>query len=239
MTHRAPAILGVALVLALAGCDAVEPSEFVNQDRIYTDYQLHYDANEDVTEAQAIFRLGNSGGTLLELTGGSYVTVNDEGMARTGQAALHSLHYRRRVGGHIGHATFRFVDTESRAYENVIVLNRIDHPAGGLGTIDNDANYELRWQGPALAHGEEVVVRLYRASDHNPFDETELADFHTYEVGARSIVLRRGELSSLVPGEVTLVLERRVQGTLAERTTAGGRIAARYTAPKRRVQITD
>ena len=93
--------LMLALTLAAAGCGTSEDSDDVNQARIYTDYELFYNANEDVTHAIARFRFGGPFGTILELTGssGAGVTFNGQPLAYSGFWGGHHREYAGNVTG--------------------------------------------------------------------------------------------------------------------------------------------
>jgi hypothetical protein len=227
--------LGASLAAAalLAACDLVEPSENVNQDRIWTEYELHYDADADVSAARATFRFGGASGTLLELSDGSHVSANGQTLSRRTQPLTGITFYERAFAGRTPSATFEFVDLEGARYRNSVLLRDIAAPAA-IGPIDNDASYEVRWVGPPLAPNEEVGAVLYRV-----VGGASLALFTQRDAGATSIILDRGQLEHLAAGDATLVLERRNVGVLAEATDVGGRIQARYTAEPVRVEIRD
>ena len=230
--NRLRAALAAAAALLVAACDVLEPSENVNQDRIWTDYELHYDGDEDVTSARATFRFGGATGTLLELSGTSFVEANGHELAKRTQPITNVTYYEREFAGLTPSATFEFVDTEGASYVNEITVRPIGAPSGGVGPIDNDFSYELRWSGQPLAAGEEVGAVLYRI-----FGGVALAVFTQRDAGATSIILDRAQLQNLEPGEATLVLERRSAGALSEPTQAGGRITAIYTAVPIRVEV--
>jgi hypothetical protein len=220
--------------MALAACDAVEPSEYVNQNRIWTDYELRYDGSRDLTVATSTFRFGGSTGTLLELSGGSEVRVNGWPMAKIVQPITNLTYYERTFAGRLTSGSFLFVDTEGVAYENAIAPRFIGFPAGSLGPLDNDASYELYWEGPALGVGEDARLVLYRLEGG-----VDLAIFHQREYGARSIILDRGQLQHIEQGVVRMSLERTLSAVPAERTDAGGRITATYAAPDISIQIVE
>lgn len=234
MKNRVRSGLAAAAALLVAACDLVEPSENVNQARIWTDYELHYDANEDVTAARASFRFGGATGTMLELSGDSYVDANGQVLSKRTQPITNVTYYERSFAGLAPSATFEFVDTEGASYVNEIGLRSVGIPAGGVGPIDNDASYEVRWTGQPLAPGEEVGAVLYRILGGGA-----LAVFTQRDVGATSIILDRAQLQNVEPGDATLVLERRTSGVLQEPTDVGGRISARYTAAPVLVEVRD
>jgi hypothetical protein len=226
--------LATCLTTVLASCDAVEPSEYVNQNRIWTDYELRYDGSRDLTIASSTFRFGGSTGTLLELSGGSEVRVNGWSMSKVVQPLTNLTYYERAFAGRLTSGTFLFVDTEGTAYQNTIAPRFIDFPGGTLGPLDNDASYEMFWEGPALGVGEEVQLVVYRLEGG-----VDLAVFHQREYGARSIILDRGQLQHVEPGVARLSLQRTVFGVPAERTDAGGRIRATYSAPDVAVHVVE
>jgi len=64
--------------LLMTSC-AKEDSSFVNQNKVYCDYELFYNQNEDKTHAVARFRFGGATGTLLELTDSTGASVSFNG----------------------------------------------------------------------------------------------------------------------------------------------------------------
>jgi hypothetical protein len=223
----------LALVAALAACEAVEPSEYVNQTRIHTAYELEYDASRDVTVARATFRFGE-GGTLLELSGDSHVTLNDAPMGLVRDPFTRKTYYERSVGGRLMSATFRFEDTEGRRYENSASIRAADFPASGVGTIDNDASHTLFWDGTTLVSGEHVDVGLFRI-----VGGAALGGFRQSTPGTRSVVLDRGQLQYVSPGSVTLSMTREASLVPAQRPAAGGELTVRYKAVPVSVEIVD
>ena len=135
-------LMGLILVLALAatGCGTSEDSDDVNQARIYTDYELFYNANEDVTHAIARFRFGGPFGTILELTGssGAGVTFDGQPLAYSG---LWGGHHREYAGNRTA-GTFRYTNTEGEVFVNDVPGNAnryVRHPEGVDKVIVNGA----------------------------------------------------------------------------------------------------
>ena len=227
------AALALVAALALPACDSAEPSEFVNQSRIYTDFDLHYDANRDVTTARASFRFGGPNGTQLELSSPSRVEFNGQALGRVVQPVTNLTYYERTFTGQVSAGSFRFVDTEGASYDNPVTLRPIAF-AGSVGPIDNDAAYELAWQGSALAADEEVGAVLFRIGQN-----TALGVFTQRDAGARSVILDRQQLQNVLPGAVSLSMERKVTRSPAEPTAVGGRVVARYTPVNATAQVVD
>ena len=57
-------------IVYFSSCEK-EPPSSINQDRIFTIYELYYNANADITYARATFKYGNSAGSLMQLNDGS------------------------------------------------------------------------------------------------------------------------------------------------------------------------
>lgn len=73
-------------MLLAASCKR-ESSGDVNQKRIFTQYELFYNENEDITYARAWFRFGHETGTLLELSSPSIVTFEGDKLSFNGVLA--------------------------------------------------------------------------------------------------------------------------------------------------------
>ena len=232
--RRAASLAPLALLFALAACEPVEPSEYVNQARIHTAYELEYDASRDLTTARATFRFGGPGGTLLELSGDSRVTLNDASMTLVREPFTNRTYYEREVAGRLATATFRFEDTEGRRYENAATVRAADVPASGVGAIDNDVSRTLFWDGASLLAGEHVDVLLYRV-----LGGPALGAFRASSPGARGVVLDRAQLQYMTPGGITVSMEREAKLVPAQRPDAGGELVVRYKAVPVSTEIVD
>lgn len=224
-TRRARALTATATLLLLSACMMAEQSANVNQSRIWTDYELHYDANADVTVARAEFRFGGAYGTPLDLTSPSEVRFDGQPLARTVQPGTGLVRYERTFAGEVTSGTFRFVDTEDEAYSNAVTLRSVEFP-GALGPIDNDDAFAFEWMGAALAPSEDVTVTLVRLGTGG----AALGVFPQREDGARGVVMDGVQLRNVSPGEVRLRMERTWNGTPGRAPDAGGRMTLKWTA---------
>ena len=229
---RSIALLGVALTLP--ACQMAEQSVNVNQSRIWTDYELHYDANTDLTTAKASFRFGSALGTPLDLTSPSEVRFNGELLARQVQLGTGFVSYERTFAGELTSGTFRFEDTEGEVYSNTVSLRPIAFPAS-VGPIDNDGSYAFDWVGSSLASGEEVDVTLWRLTTGS----ASLALFPQRQDGARGVVMDATQLRNVSPGDVALKMERRWRGTPGRAPDAGGRLTVKWTTGDKVVTVVD
>ena len=106
------AILAVSLSLLVA-C-AKEDSENVNQDSIYSIYELHFNKNLDKTTARATFRFGGPTGTLLDLTDPANVTFEGDALLYNTALGFHSKSYANLKDS----GTFIYTDLEGKVFTN-------------------------------------------------------------------------------------------------------------------------
>lgn len=212
-------------ILFLASCTR-EASNSVDQDRIFTVYELFYNANEDKTFARATFYFSNELGTRLELAGDSRATFNGDPL--TFNAVL--AYYEREYAGFVDSGTFDWVDTEGNTYQNTITVNPIEY-AAAIDTIDRSASYELFWEEEPLSEEETVTVTI------NGENEGDARLFTTNDVGANSIILAKNLLEQVGAGPGTLLLERSFSPPIADAPGAGGRIVGRYRPVNQMIQL--
>lgn len=229
---RSVALLGS--LLALAGCQLSEQSVNVNQSRIWTEYELHYDANTDLTTAKASFRFGSALGTPLDLTSPSEVRFNGQVLARQVQLGTGFVSYERTYAGDVTSGTFRFVDTEGEAYSNTVTLRPVAFPST-VGPIDNDGAFTFDWVGSSLGSGEQVEVTLWRLNT----ESASLAVFPQSQDGAHGVVMDAFQLRSVSPGQVALKMERHWSGTPTRTPDAGGKLTVKWTARDVQADVID
>jgi hypothetical protein len=211
--------LGIASIVAMfivSSC-ARENSDDVNQDRIYCEYELFYNANEDKTYARAIFKFGNALGTLLELSDPSEVKFN--GDLLTFKTAL--AYYEKDYAGFIESGTFEWTDADGNTFSNSISITEIAYPAV-LDTIHRDAAYELFWLGDSLSANHSVILTA------NGEDEGDAQIFTQTNVNSKSIILPLNQLQQIGQGPGTLWMDRYYKPGLTQQTSAGGVIRAVY-----------
>ena len=219
-------------VWMLAGC-AGEDSADVNQARIYTDYELFYNANDDVTHAVARFRFGGALGTILELSSSSGANVTFDGDTLAYSAFWGGHH--REYAGNVTSGTFRYTNTEGGLFINSVPTGTsIDYPPGFDGSsLSKSAAYDLVWAGTALAPNDQVGVFI------GSWAWGDDALFWTDADGASSIVMGVNGLQNLVTGTAVVYLDRWNATDVTEGTSEGGRIRYKYRAPNAVITIVD
>lgn len=213
------------LTLFIFSCNS-ESSDDVNQDRIFTVYELFYNANEDKTYARATFHFGNELGTRLELADPSMVSFNGDELTFNRVLA----YYEREYAGFVSTGTFEWIDTEENAFQNTIEVHTIDY-ASTIDTIDRSGSYELAWSGDALQLNELVVVGI------NGENEGDARLFSTNDIGSTSIILAKNILEQVGQGPGTVYMDRSYTPELLDATGAGGRITGRYRPENQEVYM--
>ncbi|MGM0651025.1 MAG: hypothetical protein ACQES1_11040 [Bacteroidota bacterium] len=196
-----------------------EDSIDVNQDRIYTRYEMNYNANAEETTAKAIFRLGGQHDSKLKLSDGSSIEFNEETLSYNGIYA----YYENTYSEFINEGEFRFEDLEDNVYTNSVDIITADFPEE-MDTIVKDSTYELFWDGDPLTAGEKITLTI-----DGPL-ESDAKMFHVSEEGAESIELSESETSTLSSGATILELERKYESENIDAPSVGGKIISTYKA---------
>ncbi|MEA1872835.1 MAG: hypothetical protein U9N51_00175 [Bacteroidota bacterium] len=223
MKHFAK-IISVIIIISgliyLSSCQR-EESEDANQDRIYTYYELSYDANDDITTAKAILRLGGPLDSKLKLSDGSSVTFNNQALSFNGFYA----YYQNEIPGKIESGTFVFTDLDGNTYTNDIELVEIEFPED-MSDIEKGTAYNIDWIGDAVAENEVVTFTINGPADSDTYTET------ASQIGTTTIQLTVAKTNSFTTGASILDLERKYETENISAPSVGGKIVAKYIAPK-------
>lgn len=214
-------------LVIFTSCES-EESASVNQDKIYTSYELKYDQNTDKTYTIAQFRFGNILGTLLQLSDPAEVRFNDDVLSF--KPGL--IYYEKEYAGKITSGTFTYKDATGVTYTNTASnLPTIAFPANFTGVTRNQAN-TFTWTGTPLTAGEEVFLFIGNTTTVNT------QTFYTNKVGATNLVLSAEKLNNLAPGvaaEADLYRDR--IDSLSQKTSAGGYLKLNYRAQKKPITV--
>ncbi|MDX1911362.1 MAG: hypothetical protein SFV22_07745 [Saprospiraceae bacterium] len=216
-------ILTLCSILMTTACKR-ESSGDVNQDRIFTHYELFYNANEDITYARAWFRFGSLTGTLLELAAPSEVSFEGDVLAFNNVLAF----YEKKYPGLKTSGKFRWEDTEGNVFENTITMNAIDFGAVP-DTVSRNAAFAIPWTGAALGADEAVGTWI------NGENEGDAQAALTIETGATQLIVPANKMSQVGAGPGKIYLERRFAPAMSQVTGAGGYGAGVYRAKVKNV----
>ena len=222
-------LLGGLLTIVLNSCSK-EDSNDVNQDKIWTEYDVYYDKNDDKTHVVARFRFGNPTGTLLELidSTGANVSFNGTLMPYSIFWSGHHLEF----AGNITVGTFKYTNTEGVTFSNNIPSgsDTIAFPAG-FDTIVKSYSETFTWTGSSLAANQSVGVYVGTWA----WDKDAL--FYTDSDGANSLVFGVNKKSGLTVGTGTVYMLRQIEINSINGTSKGGVIRYKYRPLDRNVAI--
>ena len=204
-----------------------ENSEDVNQDKIYTDYELFYNKNTDKTVAVAKFKFGGPTGTILELSDGATVSFNGDNLTYNGWYAGHMKEY----AGLVTSGTFLYTDVNGDTYSNATPSMDTIAFATDFDTIIKSQANTLTWQGKSLAADEAVAVFV------GSWTWGQDALFYQAQTGATNIVMGITQMSNLAEGTSTVYMDRSKDLSVAQGTGEGGRIRSKYRGTNVQVQV--
>jgi hypothetical protein len=212
------------LSLFFIACEK-QPSDSVEQDRIRTDYELFYDKNTDKTTAVAAFRFGQSiTGTQLELSAPAEVRFNNDLLVFNRVLGR----YEKEYNGFVATGTFTYKDTKGTTLVNTVpAIKPIDFPASpAVLTISKSQEYNLVWQGDALAQNDGVGMLVAGLT----FTETTL--------NATKVRMTSAQLQPAAVGAHIAFMDRWTLSQLQQSTSNGGSIVSKYRAKNKNVEIT-
>ena len=208
-------------ILILASC-AKENSADVNQQSIYTIYELFYDEGNDVTTARATFRFGGETGTLLQLTDPAYCNFNGESLVYQALTGVHKKDY----AGLTGNGTFVYGDQDNNIYTNAVgPIDPIGFPSS-VDSISKSAAFNFIWTGNPVNENETVTLTIANSGSGSQI-------FTTIVQSDSSLVLSASKLDNLGTGWKKCTLKRSYNSNdLTEGTNKGGRVSVWYTISK-------
>jgi len=213
-------LFGALTTLVLNSC-AKEDAADVNQDKIWTEYLVHYNENDDKTHVVARFRFGNAMGTLLELvdTTGASVSFNGTPMPYSIFWSGHHLEF----AGNVTTGTFDYVNTEGTVYSNSVPSGTdvIAFPSD-FDTIAKSQAETFTWVGNPLSANQSVGIYV------GSYGWNKDALFYTNAVGANSLVMGVQAKNSLTVGTGGLYMLRVVENNSINGTSKGGVIRYSY-----------
>lgn len=206
-------------LLTLTACQK-EPSDSVDQDKIYANYVLEYNGNQDITYARANFHFSNATGTKLELVDPAEITVDGDIIPFKPALAM----YEKDYVGVKSSGNFKYIDIDGNEFNNsVTMVDSIAYPSG-IDTLSRSQNFELFWDGPSVQQGEVVTVTIFGSGSGDGQIFTQAG------VGATSIMLTQNKLQNLGLENAQFHIRRSKNIAAQEVTSAGGNVIARYDA---------
>ena len=213
-------VLIAAVAFALTSCSR-ESSDSVDQDKIWVKYELQYNANLDVTYAQAEFRFGGAFGTKLELSSPAYIKFNGQTLPFNSTFA----YYQKQFDGQITEGTFVYQDVDGNTFTNdTPEMKSVSFPAGDV-TITAGSDYVMPFVGSSINGGDIVSLFLN--------DKV----FATSQNGATSITLGGVQTSEFTPGPYIGYMDRTVSAIPAMSTSEGGLIWVTHKTANKAITV--
>lgn len=219
-------LLSIFSILTFLSCKK-ENSEDVNQDKIYAEYELFYDKNQDKTYASAIFKFSNALGTQLQLTSPSEVKFNTDVIPYDPVFA----YYRKEYAGLVTTGTFTFKDVNGLVHTNSVNLSKIiTNPT--IDTIRRTGAYNYAWVGDSVITNETVGLVI-----GNNVNTLNFQVFVQNTINSKNLVLSLSQLNQLPVGMSYTQLDRTTETTAPDVTSAGGKIRGKYRALNKNLYI--
>ncbi len=219
------AILAFSTLL-LTSC-AKENASDVNQEKIYTDYEVFYNENTDKTWVLAKFRFGGPTGTILELDSTSYVTFNNDTLPYN---ILYTGHFKE-YAGRITIGSFKYENVLGQTFVNSIPAVDVLAFAADFDTLKKSQAQTITWVGTPLAANESVGIFIGNGAWGQAALTWQDND------GATGIVLGITQMAALGVGNSTVFMDRQNEENVTQGTSKGGKIRAKYRALNRVVQV--
>lgn len=218
----------LSFMIVLVACKR-EDSQNIAQDRIYSDYQVSFDAGKNQTIASVTFRKDNSSGTKIELTYPAKVQFRDENMSWKNVSG----NYQTSLNGNALSSYFTYTDLDKNNYENqALDVSFIDLPYG-ITSISKSGNFFLPWNGDVVRNGETVKVMIKSKDGGSEKNWT------VSTVNSNHITLDSYTLSQLPAGNAEIWIERIKSTGLTIVPDAGGRISSTWKSNVQIIQITN
>lgn len=231
MTKNIILCCSFAALTLLSGCKKARDTDEINQNMIYTNYELSYDATEDLTTVKANFRHHTAVGRQLRLSSPSEVRFNNVPLQEITETLTNATYYKMEINGFVPQGIFSWTNANGKVYNNEIEIRTADLP-DDLLEIPTHEDYTLYWLGDALSEDGRIRLRFNVTGGSNKiYTENDLA--------AESLIIPADFLQEFSPGYAELKLERRYRPALQEKTHVGGRITAEYFSTQIGVDLTE
>lgn len=212
--------------LVMVACQK-ESAADVNQDKIYTDYEVFYDRNTDKTWVVARFRFGGVTGTPLELDSTDFVTFNGEDLPYNTLFLGHFKEY----AGRISSGTFSYTNLAGQTFVNTLPAYDTIGFQAGFDTITKSVANTLTWDGSPLAANQNVGIFV------GGWTWGQDALYYQDGDGATNVVMGTIGLNNLPTGPAVVYMDRSTDVAVTQGTSEGGRIRGKFRALNRTVQV--
>lgn len=220
--------IAVALTLLTCGCTRVKSDDLKDTVPYHQWYEVKYNKVVDSTTATALFRINNSTGSRIELTGGATVSANGtKGSTTVIIPAVYSWSVK-------GQPDFKFLLTKAsgNTFTNTAVRAMAmdaDFPVSFPTTISKSTETKFNWVGTTLAFEEILYVTVSGMKASDPT----VSESKTNTFSGQTITISAADLADIKTGPITVKMERLLNRELdAADGTAGGKKVISVTTYK-------
>jgi hypothetical protein len=214
------------LALLFTSCEKEDSSD-VNQDKIYTVYELFYNKNTDKTVAICRLRFGGPTGTLLEATGAAGVTYNGDNLPYSAIYSGHAKEYAGKLSG----GSFTYTNINGTSFTNTVPsMDTIAFDPSFDTIVKSQAN-TFTWVGNPVAINERVNLYI------GTWTWGQDAAFFAITPGQTNIIMGINQMNSLAVGGSTGHMDRINEIPVTNGTPEGGVVRTRFTAPTQQIQV--
>lgn len=234
MTPSKTRLFFLILITTLLGACKKEVSKNIDQDKIWTSFELYYDQNEDRTYATAEFHFSSEIGTLLKLSDPSSVTLDGANMEWDPESSIYELEF----SGFKPSGEFVWVDLDGNMFTNTVDIRVIDFPSELDSLHYSDSVSYFIWEGMALDSFETAILEI---------DGTGNSDTRRFSVdslNATTITIDAFTLSQVQSDTsgnrmVDIRLQRNFSPEISESPSKGGKLSGVYQPINQQVTLTE
>ncbi|TNF29746.1 MAG: hypothetical protein EP314_02320 [Bacteroidetes bacterium] len=221
------------VILTISACKK-EVSKNIDQDKIWTSFELQFDENLNRTLAKAEFRFSSENGTLLELSEPSNVRFDGSEMEWLADKAYYQLEF----SGLVPSGEFEWTDLDGNLFRNTAEIRDVDYPTNIDPLHYNAAVNLFMWEGLPLDSFESVILEIDGTGN------TDTKRFSVDSVGSTTITIDSLSLSlvqtdSVSGNLVNLKLMKKYSPPLQQGTGQGGERVGFYIPTNRQITLTD
>ena len=189
----------------------------IDQDHLWTDFTLTYDAYQDKTLIHAQFRYKQASGSLLRIIEPATVSFNNLRLSFKEDLSAYTL----TMDGKISRGELIFIDSDQKKYINEINLGApIELPE--ILEIDKTKELDVNWLGDPVGANE--VVKLIKIGNENSYIDLSVQS----AINSLMLTVPQNILSDIPDPHMDLIIDRVHHFPIINSTSSGGKLTSIY-----------
>ena len=201
-----------------------ESSNDIKDDKIWKSYTVKFDEEQNDFKVNSTFRIGNSWGTKLKLTGNSSVSFG--GVDLQWKSTLAFYEYKQNSA--ILDGSFFWTDDNGITAEYYTPIYKANLPTN-INSFNRDEETKLFWLGETLRKNETLTVIIIGKLGL-------VKEFDARGEGTNYVTLNRTEINDLALGNAILFFRRELRSTFNDQAN-GGTGNIEFTSSKENITI--